>query len=454
MVAKTSVIKELEAIFDQGGNQLHILYGREDSEKEQLVKAFLQNKCCLYYRARQASAEAQLQFFGAELQQKCDTYVNKYTYDEYFRRIKSTGGDKFVLVVDEVQYIAKKDPSFLEAIMKLKDRKLYPGAVMILLCSSSQVWVEKELEKQLTAEDKKKFDGTIKIKNLDFLEVVRAFPQYSVSDCVKVYGIVGGVPGYINRWDQRLDLKMNICRNILSRNGYMNQAAERLISSELRELSVYETILGHIAAGYDKLNDIYQKTGFSRAKISVYMKNLAAFDIIEKVVSFETGGWDNAKKGIYRIKDHYVNFWFHFIYPNLSDLHMMTTDEFYEAFIAPGIDSYLERYFKEVCREYLRLLNMIGKLPMQISKMGTWVGKEGNIDIIAQNSVRENIVGYCNWNEPEFTIEMCDNLFENMRLARISAKYFFLFSAKAFSEEVKALAEEKDEFILIDMNEL
>ena len=91
---------------------------------------------------------------------------------------------------------------------------------------------------------------------------------------------------------------------------------------------------------------------------------------------------------------------------------------------------------------------------MQISKMGTWVGKEGNIDIIAQNSVRENIVGYCNWNEPEFTIEMCDNLFENMRLARISAKYFFLFSAKAFSEEVKALAEEKDEFILIDMNEL
>ena len=95
MVAKTSVIKELEAIFDQGGNQLHILYGREDSEKEQLVKAFLQNKCCLYYRARQASAEAQLQFFGAELQQKCDTYVNKYTYDEYFRRIKSTGGDKF-----------------------------------------------------------------------------------------------------------------------------------------------------------------------------------------------------------------------------------------------------------------------------------------------------------------------------------------------------------------------
>ena len=33
--------------------------------------------------------------------------------------------------------------------------------------------------------------------------------------------------------------------------------------------------------------------------------------------------------------------------------------------------------------------------------MGTWVGKEGNIDIIAQNEIRQNMVGLCNWQEPE-----------------------------------------------------
>lgn len=82
----------------------------------------------------------------------------------------------------------------------------------------------------------------------------------------------------------------------------MHHAAEELIGASLRELSVYETILAHIAAGRDKLNDLYLATGFSRAKISVYMKNLSAFDIVGKVVSFETGGWENTKKGIYRIK--------------------------------------------------------------------------------------------------------------------------------------------------------
>lgn len=76
----------------------------------------------------------------------------------------------------------------------------------------------------------------------------------------------------------------------------MYNKAENIIGASLRELSVYDTILACIAGGCDKLNDLYLKTGFSRAKISVYMKNLAASDIIEKAVSFETGGWENAKR--------------------------------------------------------------------------------------------------------------------------------------------------------------
>ena len=55
MVAKTSILKELETIYEKSGNQLYVLYGRTDSEKEQLLKAFLSNKKYFYYRSRQAS---------------------------------------------------------------------------------------------------------------------------------------------------------------------------------------------------------------------------------------------------------------------------------------------------------------------------------------------------------------------------------------------------------------
>lgn len=454
MVVKTSILKELENQYTKSGNQLCVLYGREDSEKELLLKALVQNKKWFYYRARQVSAEEQVRQMGREIAGRFEVQLQKYTYEEYFNRIRSGGPEKLVIIIDEFQYIAKKDAGFMEAIRKLKAKRLYPGPVQILLCSSSVAWVERELTDCIGEAAEKVIDGKLKLTNLNFLEVVRALPEYPVSECIKVYGIIGGVPGYINRWNSKADLKTNICRLILSRNGYMYGAAEALIGANLRELSVYETILAHIAAGHDKLNELYQETGFSRAKISVYMKNLSAFDIIQKVVSFETGGWENTKKGVYRIRDNYVNFWFRFIYPHLSELYMMGAEEFYDCYIAPGLDAYLNRYFTEVCMEYLGLLGVVGKLPFKISRMGTWVGKDGNIDIIAQNEVRQNMVGLCNWDKPELSMEMCEALFTNMKKAKITAEYYFLFSARGFDVAVTELAEKDKRFILVDMNEL
>ena len=44
MVVKTAVLKELETLYAKSGNQLCVLYGRPDLEKELLLKTFLQNK--------------------------------------------------------------------------------------------------------------------------------------------------------------------------------------------------------------------------------------------------------------------------------------------------------------------------------------------------------------------------------------------------------------------------
>ncbi len=454
MVLKTSVLKTLEDCYRKEGNQLYVLYGRADSEKEYLIRAFLKNKKSFYYRARWASPKEQQAMMEREIAAQFQVPINKHNYEEYFKRVRSGDGSKLVVVVDEFQLIAKKDAAFLEAIVKLKMKKLYPGPVMVLLCSTAVAWVEKEVDACFGESGRKRMDGKIKITNLNFLEVVRALPEYSVSECVKTYGVIGGVAGYINRWDHKADLKTNICRHILSQEGCLFGAAEQLISLELRELSVYETILAAIASGCDKLNDLYLKTGFARAKISVYMKNLAAFDIVQKVVSFETGGWDNAKKGVYRIRDNFINFWFRFIYPNLSELYKLPPEVFYETYIENGLDEYLERYFREVCMEYLELLNRVNKVPLSIKKMGTWVGKEGNIDIIAQNEIRQNMVGICNWNQSELTLAMCQKLKENMKLAHIGAEYYFLFSAKDFAPEVRELAKSDSRYILVDMNEL
>ena len=451
---KQSELKKLEDLYAESGNQLVVLYGPMNCEKEELIRSFIESKRHFYYRARKASAKEQLSMMGEEVARKFEVKLQKYTYDEYFNRVKSGNPTKLVVVIDEFEQIVKKDPEFMESILKLKNRRLYPGPVMIILASSSIVWTEQDMPEAIGEEAVSKIDARIKIPNLNFLEVVRIFPDFSVSDTIKIYGVLGGVPGYLKYWKKHKSFKQNICDLILSENGYFFKKAEELVSSELRELSVYNTILMAIAKGENKLNDLYHYTGYSRPKISVYMKNLSQFDIIEKVISFETGGWDNAKKGVYRIKDTYINFYYRFVYPHLSDLYMMSPEEFYDTYIEKELDDYLSRYFINVCMEYLALLNQIRRLPLAVTKMGTWVGKTGNIDIIAQSADRQNIVGICNWEKEEFTLGMCKDLFDSMTKAKITSKHIYLFSATSFSQDVIELAKLDKRFELVDMKEL
>lgn len=453
MNAKGTDLKKLEEMYKQTGNQLVVMYGQKGSNLQQLVKEFTHGKKFFYYRCRQASAELQNKMFGEEIARAYETKLTKYTYDEYFNRIKTGDPSKLVLIIDEAQYVMKKDPEFVKSIIKLRMKRLYPGPVMILLVSSSIVWATMDAA-ELFGEDVKHVDAFYQVENLNFLEVVRAFPEYSVAESIKIYGTLGGIPDYLDHWDRKADFKTNICKLVLSEDGYLFEEAENLISGELRELSVYNTILSTIASGKNKLNELYHETGFSRAKISVYMKNLAEFDIVEKLVSFETGGWENAKKGVYQIKNTFVNFWFKFIYPHLSDLYLMNENEFYDAYIAKDLDQYLERYFRNVCMEYLMILNQMHRLPIEIHKMGTWVGKTGNIDIIAQSSDRQNIIGFCNWNAPQMTMAMCEDMATAMSKAKITSEHYYLFSATDFEPALKQYVLRDPSFILIDMKEL
>lgn len=98
-------------------------------------------------------------------------------------------------------------------------------------------------------------------------------------------------------------------------------------------------------------------------------------------------------------------------------------------------------------------MNQMGRMPFPVHKIGTWVGKTGNIDIIAQSTDRRNIVGLCNWDQPQLTSQMCEELYQNMERQNPFGAYF-LFSATRFEPMLAEHAKTDDRFELIDMNEL
>lgn len=446
LLGRGNETKYLENSYSKDGSQLIVMYGREGVGKTSLIMDFCKGREYEYYLARACSEGQQLAMMAGEL--GCDP-----DYDSIFSRITVGHCRKKILVIDEFQFMVKASDDFMKQIIRLIHDNFNNQQVMVILCSSSFSWVENDMVTQIGAAAYE-ISGFLKVKELSFLDLVRRFQRFSFSDAMGVYAVLGGVPGLWRYFSSGLSLKENICRTILKRGTVMNRQVDTEISEKLREPAVYHTILARMAAGEDKLNELYNSTGYSRAKISVYLKNLMELEIVEKIYSVETDGHDNARKGIYRIKNHLILFWFRFVFPHLSMLEILSEEEFYDRYISEGIRSFEAPFFKEVCREYMELMAQSSSLPVSIEGFGSWCGKVGDIDVLGIAEDGTVIAGMCGWEKDLITFEDYEWLQFCVRMAKLKADYFYFFTGGDFDDKLKAEAAQNKNITLVDPSQL
>lgn len=452
-LGRTSELKYLNNCFDREGSQILVVYGQEDVGKTELLKAFSEDKECHYFRARSASERELLFNWGQELGNLGIKLLKYPSYLDVFKAITNDAQNKKVIIIDEFQYIIKSSDDFMKELVNFVHSYWQSAPVLVVLCSSSIGFVENSLVNKI-GEAAFELSGFLKIKELGFEDMMEFFPGFGMEQCIEAYALLGGVPGLWNHFNDKHSIKDNIIQYVLEKNAFLYGQGERIVESELRETGVYNTILAAIAAGNHKLNDLYLHTEFSRAKISVYLKNLIELELVEKVFSYDTEGKANTQKGIYRISNHFVHFYFTYIYPNLSALELQTPAEFYKNFIGPTFRTYVAEYFKTVCKQYIENANKWGKLPIEIEDIGEWVGKLGNIDIIAQSAEGKTIIGLCNYDKPIMRYDDYEWLLFCAEKAKIQADYVYLFSVRRFDEKLNLEAKVKQNLKLISLEEM
>lgn len=451
VLGRTSELKYLNTNYDREGSRILVVYGQKNVGKTDLLRQFVQDKPYYYYRARSSSDREQRFQWGKELTGR-NMEVSKFpTYTEILNAILPQQEQKKVIVIDEFQYMIKADGEFMNELVKYVHESRFD--VMVILCSSSIGWIENSMITRI-GEAAYELSGFLKIRELEFETLMEYFPGFTMEQGIEAYAILGGIPRVWADFDDKLSIKDNICRSILSINSPLCTAGEHIVREELRETGVYNSILASIAAGNHKLNDLYLHTGFSRAKISVYLKNLMELELVEKVFSYDTDGKVNVQKGIYRISNHLVHFYFTYLYPNLSALETMMPDEFYRNYIAPEFKNYVADYFKIVCKQYIEKWNRWGRLPIEVERIGEWVGKQGTIDIIAQDAEGKTIIGICNWDKPIMRYDDYEWLLFCAEKAKLRADYIYLFSVKKFDEKLTLEAKVKHNLKLISLDEM
>lgn len=432
-LGRTAELSYLEQRYRRVGSQMLVVYGQKNVGRTTLIREFAKGRPFVFLHARSCSGKEQRYLWAREYNEARSIAEPYPSFSGLFSQIAKRSTEKVILVIDEFQNVVKNDASFMNELTAFLRNQGQIQEIFVILSSSSVGFIENSLVGRI-GEAALSISGFLKIKELKFSHLKQYFSNYTTKECLEIYSVLGGFPGLWSHFDRRLSVKENVISNLLDKKSFLFREALFYVENELRETSVYFTILGTLASGRQKLNDLYLHTDFSRAKISVYIKNLMELELVEKIFSYDTDGKSNTQKGVYRIQNPLVNFYFYFIYPNLSNIEMMLSDEFYDNYVAPKFRFFVEPSMKKMCLEQMLQLNAEGELPIRFVKSGEWVGKIGTIDIVAQDENGHTLLVMCNYEKKVLTMDDYEWLLFLAKKAKLSPQAVYLYTVGEFDE--------------------
>ena len=364
----------LERKWRENGAQLIIIYGRRRVGKTMLLKEFLKDKRGVYFLATADS-------MGENIKELAEKFSG-LTGREYFREVRDFGklfryladeikNERMAVVLDEFQYLMSLEPGILSVLQKAWDEHLKDAGIFLVLCGSSIGMMERTLEYKSPLYGRR--TGQWKVEPFDIRGMAEMLPERSLEELVKTYAVFGGVPFYLDLV-KGLSVEEAIREKVLRKGEVLYEEPEFLLREELREPRVYKLILKALSLGYETLGELVSFTGLDRGNLSRYIDTLERLDLVGYELPY-----GRRKRGRYYIRDNFFNFWFRFVYPNLSDLELGLVDEVW-AKIERELNAYYGKMFERLVREMLRLRI----IDLGQKKVARWWHKGEEVDAVLE----------------------------------------------------------------------
>lgn len=438
-VNRKEEIAFLEDIYHQKGTKVIILYGRRRVGKTEIIKTFIKNKNSLYFLADKRGTELNAQRFAREAAQYFqDVPPIVHNFDDVFTYIVKRR-NPLIIAIDEFSYLVERDETIPSVFLLIVD-EILKGDFLLILCGSSISMMEKGVLSYKSPLYGRR-TGQWLVEPLKFKDVLLFLPNYSFSQTVEAFSVVGNIPAYIIKFDDSLPLFKNIQEKILKKGTFLYEEVEFLLRGELRDPSRYSSILEAVGTGTTKLTEIAHKSLIPAKDLSKYVKVLQSLHLIEKVrpVTEKKG-----KKTLYKISDQFFQFWFKFIHPHMSYLESGNTD-YIMKIIETQFNAFVGVSYERICKEALHELINQEKLPF-FSRIGPWWGyyrdknkrKEVEIDCVALNEKTKDILfAECKWKDNVDAENVLNSLKEKSVYVdwfNTSRKEWFAIFGKSFSK--------------------
>ena len=450
-------METLQNEYERDGSALVVLYGRRRVGKTTLISEFIKDKKALFFLAseeaeaqnRNAFKEKVAEFIDSDLLRSADIK----SWDALFKTIMDTPFDsKPVIVLDEFQYLGKANPAFPSIFQRIWEEILKDKSVMVILCGS----LISMMESQTLAYGSPLYGrrtAQIRLKQIPFGHYHEFFPYKSRKELIEMYSVTGGVPKYIELFSESKDIYSAIQKCVLNRSGYLYDEPHFLLQQEVSEVGSYFSIIKAIAAGNSKLSAISSILEIKSTSLTKYLKTLIDLDILEREVPITEENPEKSKKGLYKIQDNYLRFWFAFVYPNMSFIESGHSRIVMNKIRNSLVKNHIAFVYEDVCKERMWDLNGEGAWPFNFTKIGRYWDSKDEIDIVALDPEGKNLIlGECKyWAEPVGVSVLRDLEAKTDSVAweRDNRKvWYVLFSASGFTDELIKEAESRTDLVL------
>lgn len=388
----------LEKRFSSGKAEFFVLYGRRRVGKTELLAHFCEGKRSIFF-VSDIGSEISLRtalsktintaLFGPN--QMNAVYSS---WDDLLQTLaQAAQTERLVVVMDEFPYMITSHPPLATILQRMWDQTLKNSQIILILCGS-YIGMMEETVLGYQAPLYGRRTGQYLLEPLQFKDARLFYPSFNLEDQVRGYAVYGGTPAYLQTIQPSISLKDNILEGILSRGAFLYDEVRFILQQELREPRNYFAILQAIAAGKTRLNEIKQATGIEGA--TAYLDTLQQLHLVERVVPVTEMQPQKSRRGVYRLKDNYLRFWFRYVHPNHSQLELGGASIILENQVMPEIDHFTSLAFEDVCGQFLWQRGLSRKLPFLPGQIGNWWNANAEIDVVVLGE-SDSILVECKW---------------------------------------------------------
>ena len=323
-LARTRELAFLDELYQSGRPEFFVLHGRRRVGKTELLQQFCQSRRAVYFLAAQVREKDNLRALRDALAEGLnDPSIASVEFPSWGAALTFAADrakdKRLVLVLDEFPYLCDATKGLTSIVQRFWDTQGKKSQLMIVLCGSQVSFMEKEV----LAERSPLFGRRTAQQRLEPLapnEAIQFFPSWDLNERVHAYAILGGMPAYLQRFDEGLSLEANVMKECLRPEGYLYDEVNFLLRCELQNPATYASLLAAVARGKEKVGDIALEAGVDTTTANKYLTTLREMGLVEREVPVTDTDPLRSRRGVYRVADRFLAFHFRHIQPHAAQL--------------------------------------------------------------------------------------------------------------------------------------